>query len=99
LPEAEKPSLLEKLIKLLLREALGGVAKPAERFIKRLARSIGLILAGIVLSIIGIAFVAVGAVRWLSELMPTWLAWLIVGIILFLIGLTVTTTTFASGRS
>jgi hypothetical protein len=91
--------LAERLAKLILREALGGVVKPAERFVKRLARLVGLILAGIVIALIGIGFVSVGAVKWLSALMPSWLAWIIVGIMLLLIGATVTATTFASGRS
>jgi len=99
MPEAEKSSLAERLVKLILREALGGIAKPAERFVKRLARAVGLILAGIVIALVGIAFVSVGAVKWLSALMPAWLAWVIVGIMLLLIGITVTTMTFAAGRS
>jgi fatty acid desaturase len=99
LPEPEKPTLAEKFVKLILREALGGIAKPAERFVKRLARAVGLILAGIVIALIGVGFVSVGAVKWLSALMPAWLAWVIVGIMLLLIGITVTATTFASGRS
>ncbi len=99
MPEPEKPALAEKLVKLILREALGGVAKPVEHFVKRLVRSVALIMGGIVIAVIGIAFVAVGAVRWLSTLMPTWLAWAIVGIMLLLIGVTVTTTAYASGRS
>ena len=99
MPEAEKPTLAERLVKLILREALGGVVKPAERFVKRLARSVGLILAGIVIALIGVGFVSVGTVKWLSVLMPAWLAWVIVGIILLLIGATVTATSFASGRS
>ena len=99
MPESEKTTLVEKLVRLILREALGGVVKPAERFIKRLVRSVALILGGIVIALIGIAFVGVGAVRWLTTLMPTWLAWAIVGIILLLIGVTVTTMAYASGRS
>ncbi|HYB67761.1 MAG TPA: phage holin family protein [Candidatus Acidoferrales bacterium] len=99
MPESEKPTLAERLAKLILREALGGIAKPVEHFVKRLVRSVALILGGIVIAVIGIAFVAVGAVRWLSTLMPTWLAWAIVGIILMLIGVTVTSTAYASGRS
>jgi len=99
LPESENSTLAEKLVKLILREALSGVVKPAERFVKRLVRSVALILGGIVIALIGIAFVAVGAVRWLSGLMPTWLAWAIIGIMLLLIGVTVTTTAYASGRS
>lgn len=81
-----------------MREALGGVAKPVESFVKGLARSIGLILAGVVIAVIGLGFVAVGAVRWLSALMPSWLAWVIVGIILLLLGFSVTMSTLASRR-
>ena len=97
--ETEKTSFLDRFVKLIVREALGGIAKPAERFVKRIARAVGLILGGIVLTIIGVAFMSVGAVKWLSALMPAWLAWLIVGIVLFLVGIIVTTATFASGRS
>ena len=99
MPEPEKTTLAEKFVRLILREALGGVAKPVERFVKRLVRSVALILAGIAMALIGIAFVAVGAVRWLGALMPTWLAWAIVGIVLMLIGVTVTSTAYATGRS
>jgi hypothetical protein len=98
LSESERPKLVERFVRLVLREALGGIAKPAEHFVKRLARSVGLIIAGIVVSVIGIGFVSVGAVKWLSALMPAWLAWIIVGVILLLLGSTVAMATLASGR-
>jgi hypothetical protein len=98
LPDKGSATLFEKLARLVLQQALGGIAKPAERLAKRVARAIGLILAGVVISVLGIAFLAVGAVKWLSILMPSWLAWLLVGIILFLIGVTVTATTYSVGR-
>jgi hypothetical protein len=99
LPEKETSNLFEKLARLVLREVLGGIAKPAERLAKRVARAVGLILAGLVISVLGIAFLAVGAVRWLAILMPAWLAWVLVGIILFLVGVTVTAVTYSTGRS
>lgn len=95
---SDRSDLAKRLVKFILREALGGAAKPVEGFVKGLARAVGLILAGVVVSIIGVGFVAVGAVRWLSGLMPSWLAWVIVGIILLLIGISVTMTTLASRR-
>jgi uncharacterized membrane protein len=98
LPEKEGSTLLERLARLVLREALGGIAKPAERLAKRVARAVGLILAGVVISVLGIAFLAVGAVKWLAILMPVWLAWLLVGIILFLAGVAVTAITYSTGR-
>lgn len=99
MPEKETSNLFEKLARLVLREVLGGIAKPAERLAKRVARAVGLILAGVVISVLGIAFLAVGAVRWLAILMPAWLAWVLVGIILFLVGVTVTAVTYSTGRS
>lgn len=98
MPEPERSELAKKLIKFVLREALGGAAKPVESFVKGLARAVGLILAGVVIAVIGLGFVAVGAVRWLSALMPTWLAWVIVGIILLLVGFSITMTTLATRR-
>jgi uncharacterized membrane protein len=98
LPEKGSSTLFERLARLVLQQALGGIAKPAERLAKRVARAIGLILAGVVISVIGIAFLAVGAVKWLSMLMPSWLAWVLVGIILVLVGVTVTATTYSVGR-
>lgn len=98
MPEKETSNMFERLARLILREALGGIAKPAERLAKRVARAVGLILAGVVISVLGIAFLAVGAVRWLAILMPAWLAWVLVGIILFLVGVTVTAVTFSTGR-
>ena len=94
--EKEKHPIIEKFARLFLKEALSGFAKPAERLAKRVARGIGLILAGLVIAVLGIAFVAVGAVKWLALLMPGWLAWLLVGIILVLLGITVTSVTYSS---
>ncbi|MGA8904221.1 MAG: phage holin family protein [Candidatus Bathyarchaeia archaeon] len=98
MPEKEGSTLLERLARLVLREALGGIVKPAERLAKRVARAVGLILAGVVISVLGIAFLAIGAVKWLAILMPVWLAWLLVGIILFLTGVAVTAITYSTGR-
>lgn len=92
----KKSTIIERLARLFLKEALGGLAKPAERLAKRVARGIGLILAGIVIAVLGVTFVAVGAVKWLALLMPSWLAWLLVGIILLLLGITVTSVTYSS---
>ena len=98
MPEPERSELAKKLIKFILREAFGGAAKPVESFVKGLARSVALILAGVVIAVIGLGFVSVGAVRWLSGLMPSWLAWVIVGIILLLVGFSVAMAALASRR-
>jgi len=86
LPEKDKPTLVERLVLLVLRQTVGGVVKGAERFLKRMLRIVTMALAGVTIALLGVAFLAVGAVKWFSILMPNWLAWAIVGIILLLLG-------------
>jgi hypothetical protein len=86
LPEHEKPNFIERLILTVIRQSLGGVAKTAEKFIKRMVRLAVMALAGAVIAVLGVAFIAIGAVKWFSILMPSWLAWAIVGVVLLLLG-------------
>ncbi len=76
-----------------------GIGKSVQGFVKHVLRLVGLILAGVTISIVGVAFLAIGVVKWFTILMPNWLAWLIVGIILFLLGLALTLITIVSSRS
>jgi hypothetical protein len=56
-------------------------------------------LAGVTIAVLGIAFLAVGAVKWFSILMPNWLAWSIVGFILLLIGVVLGLAALIGSRS
>lgn len=99
MPEDEKPTFIERLILLVLRRTLGGVLKSAERFVKRALRMVAMALAGVIIAVLGVAFLAVGAVKLFSILMPNWLAWAIVGIILLLVGIVLALPTLISSRS
>jgi hypothetical protein len=99
LPEDEKPTFIERLVLLVLRRTLGGVVKSAERFVKRALRMVAMALAGVIIAVLGVAFLAVGAVKWFSILMPNWLAWAIVGIILLLVGIVLALATLISSRT
>jgi len=98
LPEKDKESLVETVVRVIVQRALGGLSRYAERFIKRVLRLTGMFIAGVVVALIGVAFLAVGVVKWLAELLPSWLAWLIVGIILLLLGVILTLATFVASR-
>jgi Na+/H+-dicarboxylate symporter len=98
LPEREKPTLLDRITQGVIRQGFGTIIKSVERFAKRMLRLAVLALAGAVIIVLGIAFVAVGATRWLSLLMPGWLAWLVVGIVLLLLGVVLTLMALASSR-
>jgi hypothetical protein len=98
MPDSEKSTLIEKVVQVVLRQGFGGVTKSVERFVKRQVRTVVLGLAGAIIILMGIAFISVGIVRWFALLMPAWLAWLIVGIVLFLLGAVLTFATLASSR-
>jgi len=99
MPEREKSSLIETLMRGLMERALGGVNRYIDRIVKRLLRLAGLYIAGVVVILLGVAFVAVGVVKWLTLIIPNWLAWTLVGIILFLFGLVLALTAFLASRS
>jgi len=98
LPEKDKESLVETLARAIIQRTFGGLSRYAERFFKRVLRLAGLFVAGVVVALIGVAFLAVGVVKWLTALVPSWLAWLIVGIILLLLGIVLTLATFVVSR-
>jgi len=99
LSEREKRSVVEKLAETALQRLAGGVRKSVERFVKRMVKLITLAIAGTVIALLGLGFLAVGVVKWFSTLMPSWLAWLVVGLVLLLLGLVVTLFTLVSSRS
>jgi hypothetical protein len=99
LPEHGKPTFIDKLVQGVIQQGLGGVRKSVERFVKRVIRVVALALAGVVVAVMGIAFASFGIVKWLSNLMPGWLAWLIVGMILFLLGIALTLMAMVTSRN
>lgn len=99
MPEREKPSLLEALVRAIIERALGGLNRYVERIMKRILRVAGLYIAGLVVSLAGLIFLAIGVVKWLAMIVPSWLAWLIVGLVMFLLGVVLTLATFVASRS
>lgn len=95
----EKATVVERMILLVARQAFRGVAKSAERFVKRALRWVAVVIAGIVIVVLGVAFIAVGAVKWFALILPSWQAWVIVGAFLLLIGLVLSLATLVSSRA
>ena len=99
MPENEKPSLLEALVRAIVERALGGLNRYFERIVKRILRAAGLYIAGLVVALAGLIFLAIGVVKWLAMIVPSWLAWLIVGLVMFLLGVVLVLATFVASRS
>ncbi len=86
MPDDEGSNLIEKFIQVVIRQFMGDIRKNIRRLVKRAVRMIAMAIAGVIIAVIGIAFLSVGAVKWFSMLMPGWLAWAIVGMVLILTG-------------
>ena len=80
-------AILKKISSTFLseaREAVGGYVKEK---IKQVLKTIAVAVAAIVFLSTGVIFVCVGLIRYLSLIVPSWLAWIFVGIIVAMIGL------------
>ena len=78
---------------------MGTVTKYIERIVRRVLRLAGLYAAGLLIAIIGLIFLAIGVVKWLAMIVPSWLAWLIVGIIMLLLGVVFVLAAFLASKN
>lgn len=98
MPEDERPSIIEALVRAIAQRALGFLNRYVDRTVKRALRMAGLYMAGLVIALVGVIFLATGVVKWLAMLVPSWLAWTIVGIVLLLWGTVLTLATFVASK-
>lgn len=98
MPEDERPSIIEALVRAIAQRALSFLNRYVDRAVKRALRMAGLYMAGLVIALVGVIFLATGVVKWLAMLVPSWLAWIIVGIVLLLWGTVLTLATFVASK-
>ena len=84
--EQEKPAFWEKLLRVILRRTVDNLVDSFDHYSRKFVRAAAMILAGIAMALLGIAVIAVGIVKWFALFVPSWLACIIVGILLLLIG-------------
>ncbi len=87
------------MLRLILRQTMGNAAKIAQRFVKRTIRLVAMALTGVIIAVLGIAFFAIGVVKWFSLVIPSWQAWAIVGVILLLVGIVLAVATLIGSSS
>jgi len=87
---ADEKSFVEKILQEITRRTLGKLSESIERSIKRAIRLAAMALGGIIVALLGLTFLTIGIIKWLTLLMPNWLAWILVGIIILLAGISLT---------
>lgn len=65
---------------------IGNLTESIEHYSKKLVRTLAMILGGVMIVLLGIIVIAVGVIKWLSQIVPPWLSWVVVGIVLLLVG-------------
>ncbi len=86
----DEKSFVEKIFQEILRRTLGKLSESIERSMKRAIRLAAMAFGGIIIALLGLTFLTVGIIKWLTLLMPNWLAWILVGIIILLAGVSLT---------
>ena len=86
----DEKSFVEKIFQEILRRTLGKLSESIERSIKRAIRLAAMAFGGIIVALLGLTFLTIGIIKWLTLLMPNWLAWILVGIIILLAGVSLT---------
>ena len=79
-------AILKKISSSILEEAQEAVGSYVKDKSKRALKIIAAALTAVILLATGVIFVCVGLIRYLSSIVPSWLAWTIVGIIVAMIG-------------
>ena len=73
----DEKSFVEKIFQEILRRTLGKLSESIERSIKRAIRLAAMAFGGIIIALLGLTFLTVGIIKWLTLLMPNWLAWIL----------------------
>jgi len=80
-------AILKKIYSTILAEAQEAVGGYVKDKIKQVLKMIAVAVTATVLLAAGVIFVCVGLIRYLSLIVPSWLAWIFVGVIVAMIGL------------
>jgi uncharacterized protein involved in cysteine biosynthesis len=97
--ETSKSSILETILRALIQRTMGSVTKYVEAVVRRALRLAALYVVGLLVAAIGLFFLAIGIVNWLAMIVPSWLAWLIVGIVMLLVGAVLVLAAFVATKS
>ena len=80
-------AILKKISSTILSEAQEAVGGYVKDKIKQVLKTIAVAVTAIVFLATGVIFICVGLIRYLSLIVPSWLAWIFIGIIVAMIGL------------
>lgn len=87
MPEHRESSILDRLFNIIFREVFAELRGYLQKQMRRFFRIALLCFLGAALAAGGLLFLALGFVKYLSLLMPSWLAWILVGLIVFFLGI------------
>ena len=78
--------LVDHLLDPLMDEVEKAVRKRVDKYVQEITKTILVAMVGAVMLAGGLIFVLIGTTKYLSTIMPSWLAWGLIGIIMALTG-------------
>ena len=78
--------IADHLLDPLLNEVEKAIKKRVDKYVREITQTILIGVVGAVMLAGGLIFILIGVTKYLSTVMPSWLAWGLVGIIMALIG-------------
>ena len=79
--------IVDHLLDPLLEEVDKAIRKRVDKYMQEITKTILIAMIGAVMLAGGLIFILIGATKYLSTIMPSWLAWGLLGIIMALIGI------------
>jgi cation transport ATPase len=87
LVEDGKSPFIRKIIQELIRRVLDSVSGAVGQPLKRVVKKVAGLFAGILVALLGLTLLTIGVIKGLALYMPSWMAWILVGVIVLLAGL------------
>jgi hypothetical protein len=84
--EEKKSSIIEQILDGLFGGIKKSIEKQTDSYVRKIINILILSLVGIVLLSAGLIFILQGLIILLSQFMPIWLSWSLIGIIIVLTG-------------
>ena len=85
--EDGKSSVIRKVIQEPIRRVLDSASSAVGQPIKHALRKVAILFGGILVALLGLTLLTIGIIKGLALFMPSWMSWILVGIIVLLAGL------------
>ncbi len=82
-----KSTVIRRAIQELIRRVLDSLSGAIGQPLRHAMRKVAFLFGGILVALLGLTLLTIGVIKGLALFMPSWLSWILVGVIILLAGL------------